>query len=245
MAKTQADAVVEALRANGGYATLGYLYRHTLKVPGVNWGSKTPDATIRRIVQKHPGIFKIRPGLWALEEYRNAIPFLDDAKEDAPEPRKEKFNHSYYQGLLVTIGNLESMQTYVPAQDKNQAFLKNSLGEVAAMSKIYPFSYPEITRFAKTVDVVWFNRRRMPSAFLEVEHSTDIYNSLRKFVELQDFHSRFKIVAPSYRESEFKDKREATAYEAIRTRVEFWSYEDVEKEHEHQSKLAIIRNARR
>jgi hypothetical protein len=39
---------------------------------------------------------------------------------------KEKFvefNHSYYQGLLLEIGNMKGMSTYIPAQDKNKMFL--------------------------------------------------------------------------------------------------------------------------
>jgi hypothetical protein len=42
MTLKQHDAVVEAMRANGGYATLGYLYREALKVPGIQWETKTP-----------------------------------------------------------------------------------------------------------------------------------------------------------------------------------------------------------
>jgi hypothetical protein len=33
--KTQADAVVEVMEENGGYATFGHLYQHVLSVPGV------------------------------------------------------------------------------------------------------------------------------------------------------------------------------------------------------------------
>lgn len=39
---------------------------------------------------------------------------------------------------------------------------------------MYEFTYPEILRKAKTVDTVWFNERKMPCAFYEVEHTTDI-----------------------------------------------------------------------
>lgn len=46
--KTQADAVIEVMRANKGYATLGYLYQNVLKVPDVRWGTKTPHESITR-----------------------------------------------------------------------------------------------------------------------------------------------------------------------------------------------------
>ena len=42
--------------------------------------------------------------------------------------------------------------------------------------------------------------------FYEVEHTTDIKNSLSKFYELQDFFAGFFIVASSERETEYNDK---------------------------------------
>ena len=41
------------------------------------------------------------------------------------------------------------------------------------------------------MDVIWFNERKMPYRFYEVEHSTNISNSLDKFYELQDFRADF------------------------------------------------------
>ena len=64
----QYDAVIEVMKANGGYSTLGHLYAEALRVPGVQWKTKTPFASIRRIVQDERFFFKIRPGLWALNE---------------------------------------------------------------------------------------------------------------------------------------------------------------------------------
>ncbi len=45
---TQAQQVIDALRENGGYATLGNLYR---LVDTRSWATKTPNESIRRIVQ--------------------------------------------------------------------------------------------------------------------------------------------------------------------------------------------------
>ncbi len=242
MAKTQGDAVEEVMRANKGYATLGYLYQNALKIPQVKWGTKTPHESIRRILQTdvQERFFKIEPGLWALEEYRDKISFLKEANEDAPEPQKEKFTHGYFQGLLIEMGNLQQFTTYVPPQDKNRTFLEKSLGTITTAPTLYPFSHDKIIRFAKTVDVVWFNERNMPNAFIEVEHTTDIYNSLRKFVELQDFYADFAIVAPESRKEEFEDKRDATSYREMRDRVKFWSYEYVSKRHTNLAESAAL-----
>ena len=75
----------------------------------------------------------------------------------------------------------------------------------------------------------------MPSHFYEIEHTTDIKNSLSKFYELQDFFSEFFIVANSHRENEFKDKISASIFSPIKSRVKFLSYEQVASYHSNLS----------
>jgi hypothetical protein len=240
MKKTQADAVVEVMETNGGYATFGYLYQHVLNVPGVEWGTKTPFASMRRIVQLDKRMFKIKPGLWALKSYKNKLPFPLEEKTKSDTIKQEIFSHSYFQGLVVEIGNFKRFATYVPPQDKNNLFLNKPLTNITTIQQLYEFGYPGILRNAKTVDVIWFNERNMPNTFVEVEHSTDIYNSLRKFAELQDFYAEFFIVAPEARKAEFEQKRAATSYRDIKNRVKFWGYENVSKIHSNLAELAAL-----
>lgn len=240
MAKTQRDAVVEVMEAQGGYATFGDLYQKALGIPGVSWGTKTPFASMRRIVQTNPQFYKIRPGLWALGAYRDRLPFAKQADQNAAKQMQDGFSHTYFQGLLVEIGNFKRLQTYVPPQDKNQVFLNKPLDAITTVKKLYDFSYEALTKRAKTVDVVWFNERKMPSAFIEVEHSTDIANSLGKFMDLQDFYAEFTIAAPSAREAEFITKRAWTAFKPIEKRVKFWSYDSVAEAHSHFAGLSAL-----
>ena len=72
----------------------------------------------------------------------------------------------------------------------------------------------------------------MPDSFFEVEHSTDIQNSVTKFCDLQDFNSRFLIVAPQNRKQQFDKVMSRTAFKDIRKRVVFHSYESVSKQYE-------------
>ena len=74
------------------------------------------------------------------------------------------------------------------------------------------FGRDEIVNRAKTVDVIWFNERKMPNSFFEVEHSTDIQNSVAKFCDLQDFHRRFLIIAPQNRKKQFEKVMSRTAF---------------------------------
>jgi hypothetical protein len=235
MVMTQKDAVYEAIKQLGGYATFGQLNQTALRVPNCDWsGTKTPFASIRRIVQQDARYFRIRPGLWGVLAQKEAILAQLQLPLDWQTAQNEQtatFDHGYYQGLLVEIGNLRHLQTFVPYQDKNRAFLGKSLSQITTLDKFHEFTYSDVLRRAITIDVTWFNARNFPDAFFEVEHSTDIQNSLLKFVELQDFYTRFYIVADSVREREHQTKLNYDAFSDIRSRVGFLAYEQVAKMH--------------
>jgi hypothetical protein len=227
----QHEAVIKIMEENGGYATLGFLNQNVLKVKDCEWKTKTPFASIRRIVQNERFFFKIKPGLWALKTYKNKLPFEIFLVDKILKPEQDVFNHSYYQGLLVEIGNLKKFETFVPNQDKNKKFLNKKLGEITTIQNFYQFGYDNIVRRAQMIDVSWFNARKMPHSLFEVEYSTDIHNSLLKFIELQDFNTNFCIVADEVRKDEFEQKISSSAFTPIREKVKFLDYENLSEWH--------------
>ena len=72
----------------------------------------------------------------------------------------------------------------------------------------------------------------MPNSFFEVEHSTDIQNSLLKFHDLQDFYARMIIVADEHRRAEFEQKIKHSALSEIRDRVKFLGYNTLVRQYE-------------
>ncbi|MHB1657673.1 MAG: hypothetical protein ACYCSZ_15060 [Burkholderiales bacterium] len=236
----QYEAVIKVMEANGGYATLGQLNQRVFKEVDCEWDTKTPFASIRRIVQDKRFFFKIKPGLWALETFKHKLPPEIYPTKGLPEAKLEEYSHAYYQGLLVELGNFRKYQTFIPRQDKNKSFLGRKLSDIANIADIYVFSYPRIIEKAQTIDVTWFNHRNMPDSFFEIEHSTDINNSLLKFVELQDFYTNFYIVADEHRHKEFEKKKSVEAFKPVSERVSFWNYEYVAKLHTKTSELINI-----
>jgi len=232
----QHDAVIEVMRANGGYATLGLLYREALKIAGVEWKTKTPFRSINRIVQDNRFFFRIRPGLWALKECKDTLP------AQIKEIEKPEFNHTYYQGLLVELGNLKGFETFVPPQDRGKKFMEKPLGEAATVQQLHPFTYPEVVKRAQSVDVIWFNPRRMPNAFFEVEHTTGFDNSLLRFVHFQDFNIDFRIVASKDRLKEFTAKITHPSFAPIAPRIKFTTYELVSDLHSKAHEVATLEN---
>ena len=142
-----------------------------------------------------------------------------------------EYGHSYYQGLIVEIGNLKNLTTFIPSQDKNKLFLNKPLKEIATTTECLPFSYEEIVKRARTVDVIWFNDRKMPGRLYEIEHSTDIQNSLTKFCDLQDFAAEFRIVADKHRHGEYERALRMAVFKSFAPRVKFITYETVSEMH--------------
>ena len=103
----QYEAVIETLETLGGVATLGELNKEVFKIKDCEWKTKTPFASIRRIVQQTKGIYKIKPGLYGLEKYKKQLEdsgIIADTDKNKNSAEVCNFNHTYYQGiLLITI----------------------------------------------------------------------------------------------------------------------------------------------
>ena len=97
----------------------------------------------------------------------------------------------------------------------------------STINEIPLYSYDKIVKRSSTVDVIWFNERQMPDSFFEVEHSTDIQNSLLKFLDLQDLFARMIIVADKKRKQEFVSKLGYSAFVKLASakRVRFLDYD--------------------
>ncbi len=234
----QYEAVIETLDKLGGVATLGELNKEVFKIKECEWKTKTPFASIRRIVQQTKGIYKIKPGLYGLEKYRKQLEgrgILAETEKNKDSDIIKVFNHSYYQGILLIIGNYHNMQTFIPSQDKNKKFYNGQkLQELSTLDEQPPYSYPQLIKRSSTIDTIWFNERNMPHSFFEIEHSTDIQNSLLKFNDLQDFYVRMTIVADIKRKLEFETKMRFHAFDELRLnkRVSFLSYDSLIKQYE-------------
>ncbi len=233
----QNEAVILTLEKLGGVATLGQLNQEVFKISNCEWKTKTPFASIRRIVQLDKSIYKIKPGLYGLTKFKTTNESKGIIQETELNKNSKEvidFNHSYFQGLLITVGNLKGLKTFIPNQDKNKLFLSEKLADIRSLNEIPPFSYSKLVQRSSTIDVIWFNDREMPHSFFEVEHSTDIQNSLLKFNDLQDFHSRMVIVADNKRKEEYLKKIKYSSFTDLNkeNRVSFMDYETLSRQYE-------------
>jgi hypothetical protein len=239
----QIEAVFEAMNKMGGYSTLGDLYRTTLKIPDCVWKAKDPYANIRRIVQTNKEFFRIKPGLWGLSSQKeNILDELGLANANSGNNTDEnRFTHSYYQGLLGQVGSLRGFNTYFPHQDKNKRFLQNKLSDISTLNSLYSFTYDFYVNKAKSIDVIWFNERKFPDSFFEIEHSKNISNSLLKYLNFQDFKVNFFIVADSVRETDYKSKISQYVFRPIVKNTHFLDYDSLSKIHAREQELFLLK----
>ena len=192
-------------------------------------------------------IYKIKPGLWALKSHQKELEargIVVETERNRNSNEVKEFTHSYYQGLLVELGNMMEKKTFVPNQDKSKLFVDKKLGEIRSLQDIPHYSYDNIVNRSSTIDVIWFNERIMPECFFEVEHSTDIQNSLLKYADLIDFNTKMFIVADERRKAEYEKKMNYTSfsYLCMNKRVEFLSYSKLEKRYNIAVEKASLSN---
>lgn len=243
----QYEAVIATLERLGGVATLGELNKEVFKIKECEWKTKTPFASIRRIVQVNENMYKIKPGLWALKSHQKELEargIVVETERNRNSNEVKEFTHSYYQGLLVELGNMMEKKTFVPNQDKSKLFVDKKLGDIRTLKDIPHYSYDNIVNRSSTIDVIWFNERIMPECFFEVEHSTDIQNSLLKYADLIDFNTKMFIVADERRKAEYEKKMNYTSFSYLRVnkRVEFLSYSKLEKQYNIAVEKASLSN---
>ena len=146
---TQYEAVTQALDQLGGVATLAQLYKEAPKIPGCSWQTKTPQASVRRIVQMSKDLFKIKPGLYGLAAKRKEIEargIIPETSLNQGSERVKQSNHTYYQGLLLLIGKYREFDCWAPNQDRNKAFLAGTIEGVRSITSLPQFSYPRLVK---------------------------------------------------------------------------------------------------
>jgi hypothetical protein len=232
--KSQSEAVKEVMESNGGYITLQKLYIEVLKIEGVKWeGTKDYSANIRCLLQRRKkDFFKVKPGLWALNSYKNKLPrnvqeLIDEDKND--HTLQKDSTHYYYQGQVVEIGNMRYFVTYVPSQDKNRPYLEKTLKDIASTVDLPEFTFNEILRKVKNIDVIWFNNRSLPVNVFEIENTTKFQGALAKFCELKEFATEMTIVSSDEFREKFDEVKNMVAYRDIKNRVKFVDYQKVEQ----------------
>lgn len=238
--KTQLEIIEEVLKKNNGYAEYRQIYNDVFLISGSTFKKDSKyRESIRGYVQKSDRFFNIKPGLWALEEYRYKLP--EEIKKMIQEDTESYFQrpttHSKIQADLIGIGKELGFRTYIPSQDKTKVFEKDKkLTDIVDIYKIPHFTYKEILTRVRTIDVMWFKEEIVdgvqmlfPKGVFEIETSTNFLKSLEKFKLLINFNMQyFYIISPKEKEKTFNNIIKRKEFEIIRDRVKFLAFEDID-----------------
>jgi hypothetical protein len=236
---TYSEAIEQVMLNNWFYAPLKLIYKEIWnykdksKIVG-----KTPDMTVQERVQRDKRFTKIWLWIYALTEYLDKLPKEVEIKNEKDEVKRM---HTHIQGMLIEIWNMNWYDTYTP--DKNWIFINRELWKIATIDKVPPFTYEKIISSSiKFVDVIWFNERWFPAKLIEVENSTDFRAWFIKFNEIQDFRTSFLFIAPEERKAKFDTERTKSAFQNIKDRCFFESYDFVEKWYKNQIEWKAFKN---
>lgn len=229
---TWSQVIERAIIECGYIATLKQIYEIAPKYK--KFAGLTPHKTINERVQRDDNFVKLRAGLYGLKNHLDKLP--DEYNPNIKKTKEEEnvITHSYIQGMLIEIGNINGFKTFSP--DKSGLFINKKLGEIITQPDIPKFTFENIIQSSKYIDVIWFNEREFPNSVFEVENSTNFRNSLVKFVELQDFTTTMVLIAPNEisKTNKFHQEIGKSAFSSIKNRVKFYDYDYIEKLYNHQ-----------
>jgi hypothetical protein len=230
---TYSDAIEQVMLHNGYIAPLKLLYKEIWKYKDLSSvKGATPNMTIQEKVQRDERFTKIGLGIYALTD---KIHLLEKQVIPKTETDKAKTRHGEMQGMLLEIGNARKDVKETYTNDKKFVFQNKLLGSLATVQSVPMFTYETIVKkSAAFADVIWFNGesdRLFPSHIFEVENSTDFRDAMLKFLEMQYFLIDFICVSPLARKSKFETEVNRTAFNPIRNRIRFLSYEEIENDY--------------
>lgn len=237
---TYSEAIEQVMLHNGYFAPLKLIYREIWNYKDkTEITGKTPDMTIQERVQRDKRFTRIGLGVYALTKYLDKLPKQEEPKtEKAINERK----HAAIQGMLLEIGNHQKDISDTYTNDKKWFFENKTLGSLATLQKVPLFTFEHIIKDSVSfADVIWFNERQFPQVIFEVEHSTDFRDAFIKFMELQDFQTRFYCVSDNNRREKFERERGKSAFSPIYDRVAFLTYEQVQNDYESAIKKKFIK----
>lgn len=236
---TYSDAIEQVMLKNGYFAPLKLIYREIWNYKDKSEiVGKTPNMTIQERVQRDKRFTKIGLGVYALTDYLDKLPKAEIPKTKKAEKERK---HAAIQGMLLEIGNHQKDISDTYTNDKKWIFENKTLGSLATLQKVPIFTFQHIIDDSVSfADVIWFNERQFPQVIFEVEHSTDFRDAFIKFMELQDFQTRFYCVSDEARREKFEKERKKSAFSAVNNRVNFLTYEQVKNDYEKAIKQNFI-----
>lgn len=220
------DAIEKVMLDNGGTASWSVIYDNITKYyPNAKSSDDWKEGlrgVLYREMNSNNRFKKIGLGIFALGNYQ------EDRK---PEDKETVRMHSYIEGICVELGNFNNYLTYTA--DPSALYRdKLHLSDVATLQTLPEFSYEQIVKRAKLIDVVWINSRglQFPQKVFEIVDSISTLNgAFNRSLQLKNFMTEFNIVAPEKHREKFLETIDMEVYQEQKVRFKFINYDDIQE----------------
>lgn len=219
---TKVDAIEQVMLANGGSASLSQIYDQIEKFYPTAKQSATWDAGIRGVLYRElrqgSRFKKIGLSIYAVNGYQ---------EEKVPKMTDKVRAHSFMEGICLELGNVQKFKTYTA--DPSMLYRDNThLCDIATLRQLPEFSYPEIVKEAKLVDVLWMSDRKLSFpqyAFEVVDSIGTLEGAFKRCMQMHNFRTRFFIVAPEKHRKKFEQTIDLEIYYKAKELFSFISYD--------------------
>ncbi len=137
--------------------------------------------------------------------------------------------HSYIEGIMVELGNYEQFDTY--CTDSTAEFQANIfIRQLTTINEFPEFTYSEINKIAKRIDVTWFNKKgyQFPRKVIEVVDSIGtLGESLNRIYQLKEFKTEFLVLHPENHHLKIEQMIEREPYSILKDRFVVKNYDEI------------------
>lgn len=231
---TKVEAIKKVLEDNGGTASLTDIYNNIEKYYPTAKSSEQWEAGIRgvlyREIRNKKFFKKIGLSIYALSDYQEEV---------KPHKEDKVRMHSYIEGICLELGNFKNFATYTA--DPSMLYRDNiQLQRIATLNELPSFSYEDILREVKRIDVIWFNQKghKFPQKVFEVVDSIGTLNgAFNRSLQLQNFRTEFYIVAPEQHRAKYEQTINLAPYNINKERFSFINYDDLTELYENTARV--------
>jgi len=236
---TKVEAIKKVLEDFNGVATWEQIYSNIEKYYPAAKISRAWQEGIRgvlyREIKKGQYFKKVGLGIFALKDYK---------EEPKPVLKEKQRIHSFIEGICLELGNFENFDTYTAdpsAQFKNNIILDN----LSTLEDLPEFTYYDILKEVKRIDVIWFNKQglKFPQKVFEVVDSIGtLSEAFNRTLQLLNFRTDFLIVGPKEHYEKFNRKINLEPYIRFKERYKFKDYDTLISFYERSVELNKVKS---
>ena len=221
---TKVDAIKKVLENHNGIATWQIIYNEIESHYPAIKSSDEWEAGIRgvlyREIRNNKNFKRVGLSMYALTEYQTET--IEEIQQDTVRM------HSYMEGICIEIGNFLNLNTFTA--DPTAEYNKLSLSNIATLKTIPEFTYPEIVKTTKRIDVMWFNKKgfEYPKRAIEIVDSIGTLEpALKRSLQLIEFNLQLYILCKKEHIKKVEKELLAEPYIRVRERYVVRDYDSI------------------